>query len=168
MIASLDGAVRLQEKRKPSHLDFCINNRAFLIRTRQHIQPHAQDWSHCTTNNIRDKQFQLYNSLVASNLAEIHKQHKHVLKCGDRKTLTLTVYRVKHKKHHTNVHEKEPLVKQLTAGHTDVIYVNGIDLRSRLKPPTPIKSETNDSLLSDKQEKLLLLVSFGIQFSRTF
>ena len=33
IIVSLDGAVRLQEKRKPSHLDFCINNRAFLIRT---------------------------------------------------------------------------------------------------------------------------------------
>ena len=64
--------------------------------------------------------------------------------------------------------KKNQLVKQLTAGHTDVIYVNGIELRSRLKPPTPIKSETNDSLLSDKQEKLLLLVSFGIQLSRTF
>ena len=39
----------------------------------------------------------------------------------------------------------------LTAGHTDVIYVNGIELHERLKPPTPIKSETNNSLLSDKQ-----------------
>ena len=89
---------------------------------------------------------------MASNLAEIHKQHKQVSKCGDRKTLRFTVYRVKHKKHQTIVHEKEePLVKQLTAGHTDVIYVNGIELRPRLKPPTPIKSETNNSLLSDKQ-----------------
>ena len=50
------------------------------------------------------------------------------------------------------MHEKEePLVKQLTAGHTNVIYVNGIELRPRLKPPTPIKSETNNSLLSDEQ-----------------
>ena len=50
------------------------------------------------------------------------------------------------------MHEKEePLVRQLTAGHTDVIYVNGIELRQRLKPLTPIKSETNNSLLSDKQ-----------------
>ena len=89
---------------------------------------------------------------MASNLAEINKQHKQVSKCGDRKTLRFTVYRVKHKKHQTIVHEKEePLVKQLTAGHTDVIYVNGIELRQRLKPLTPIKSETNNSLLSDKQ-----------------
>ena len=73
-------------------------------------------------------------------------------RCGDIKTLTFTVYRVKHKKHQTIVHEKEePLVKQLTAGHTNVIYVNGIELRQRLKPLTPIKSETNNSLLSDKQ-----------------
>ena len=73
-------------------------------------------------------------------------------RCGDIKTLTFTVYHVKHKKHQTIVHEKEePLVKQLTAGHTDVIYVNGIELRQRLKPLTPIKSETNNSLLSDKQ-----------------
>ena len=73
-------------------------------------------------------------------------------RCGDIKTLTFTVYRVKHKKHQTIVHEKEePLVKQLTAGHTDVIYVNGIELRQRLKSLTPIKSETNNSLLSDKQ-----------------
>ena len=42
-----------------------------------------------TTNDIRDKQFQLHNSLAASNLAEIHKQHKRVSKCGDRKTLRL-------------------------------------------------------------------------------
>ena len=84
---------------------------------------------------------------MAGNLAEIHKQHKQVSKCGD-----ITVYRVKHKKHRTIVHEKEePLVKQLTAGHTDVIYVNGIELHQRLKPPTPIKSETSNSLLSDKQ-----------------
>ena len=123
--------------------------RSWYEQLRQHIQPHAQDWSHRTTSNIRDKQFQLYNSPVASNLAEIHKQ---VSKCGDRKTLRFTVYRVKHKKHQTIVHEKEePLVKQLTAGHTDVIYVNGIELRQRLKPPTPIKSETNNSLLSDRQ-----------------
>ena len=89
---------------------------------------------------------------MASNLAEIHKQHKQVSKCGDIKTLTFTVYRVKHKKHQTIVHGKEkPLVKQLTAGHTDVIYINGIELCQRLKPPTPIKSETNNSLLSDKQ-----------------
>ena len=66
--------------------------------------------------------------------------------------LRFTVYRVKHKKHQTIVHEKEqPLVKQLTADHTDVIYVNGIELRPRLKPPTPIKSEKNNSLLIDKQ-----------------
>ena len=84
-------------------------------------------------------------------MAEIHKQHKQVSKCGDRKTLRFTVYRVKHKKHQTIVHEKEPFVKQLTASHTDVIYVNGIELRPRLRPPTPIKSETNNSLLSDKQ-----------------
>ena len=87
---------------------------------------------------------------MASDLAEIHKQHKQVSKCGDIKTLTFTVYPVKHKKHQTIVHEKEePLFKQSTAGHTDVIYVNGIELRQRLKPP--IKSETNNSLLSDKQ-----------------
>ena len=62
------------------------------------------------------------------------------------------VYRVQDKKNQTIVHEKEePLVKQLTAGHTDVIYVNGIELRPRLKPPTSIKSETNNSLLSGKQ-----------------
>ena len=78
---------------------------------------------------------------MASNLVEIHKQHKQVSKCGDTKTLTFIVYRVKHKKHLIIVHEKEePLVKQLTAGHTDVIYVNGIELRPILKPPTPIKS----------------------------
>ena len=89
---------------------------------------------------------------MASNLAEIHKQHKQVSKCGDRKTLTFIVYRVKHKKHLAIVHEKEePLVKQLTTGQNDVIYVNGIELRPILKPPTPIKSETNNSLLSDEQ-----------------
>ena len=89
---------------------------------------------------------------MASNKAEIHKQDKQVSKCGDRNTLRFTVYRVKHKKHQTIVQEKEePLVKQLTACHTDVIYVNGIELSPRLKPPTPIKSETNNSLLSDKQ-----------------
>ena len=44
------------------------------------------------------------------------------------------VYRVQHKKNQTIVHEKEePLVKQLTAGHTDVIYVNGIELRTKIK-----------------------------------
>ena len=50
------------------------------------------------------------------------------------------------------MHEKEEaLVKQLTAGHTDVIYVNGIELRQWLKPLMPIKSETNNSRQSDKQ-----------------
>ena len=89
---------------------------------------------------------------MARNLAEIHKQHKQVSKCGDIKTLTFTVYRVKHKKHQTIVREKEePLVGRLTAGHTDVMCVSGMELRQRLKPPTPMKSETNDSLLSDGQ-----------------
>ena len=89
---------------------------------------------------------------MARNLAEIHKQHKQVSKCGDIKTLTFTVYRVKHKKHQTIVREKEePLVGRLTAGHTDVMCVSGMELRQRLKPPTSMKSETNDSLLSDGQ-----------------
>ena len=34
VIACLDGAVRLQEKRKPSHLDFCVKNRAYLTPRR--------------------------------------------------------------------------------------------------------------------------------------
>ena len=50
------------------------------------------------------------------------------------------------------MHEKEePLDRQLNAGHTDVIYVNAIELYQRLKPPTPIKSERNNSLLTDRQ-----------------